>query len=134
MDNMADKIGSILSDEESLKQIMELADMFKNGFGSSDSSNENFSDAENTQKSENSDESSGFSFGDILGNIDPLLIMSLISEFSSSDVHCDLISALRPLLSEEKRVKADKAIKMLKIYRIYTTLKESGALKNLNLF
>ena len=58
-------------------------------------------------------------------------IMSLMESFSGSDPGCDLILALKPLLSKERQQKADKAVKMLRLYNAYIKLKDSGMLNDL---
>ncbi len=132
MENIADKINSLLNDEESMAQIKELAEMF-GGFGDTNSGTDS-SSASSSSNSSSTNSFPGMNFSDILGGVDPALIMSIMSQFQSTDPSCELIMALRPHLSEEKRGKADKAVKMLKLYKIYISLKESGALKDLNLF
>ena len=114
-DDMAEKIQSILSDEESMRQIKELAALFGGELASVSGPA-----AENPPSSE---ETSGVDTG-----INPAQIMGLMSVFSKSDSGCNLIAALKPLLSADKQLKADRAIKMLKLYKVYTALKDSGML------
>lgn len=45
---------------------------------------------------------------------------------SSNDERCALLSALKPLLSEERRHKADEAIKMVQIMELIPKLREQG--------
>ena len=66
-------------------------------------------------------------------NINPLALMQLAGTFSQKDEACELIAALKPFLSDEKQSKADRAIKMLRLYNVFTALKESGMLNDLNL-
>lgn len=113
MDDMSEKIQSLLSDEESMQQIKELAAMFG---GTSD-------------MSEDSHESKPQSDGDM--PINPAALMSLMSGLTKNDKNCDLLIALKPLLSEDKQPRVDKAVKLLRLYNIYSELKESGALGNL---
>lgn len=60
-------------------------------------------------------------------------IASLMSLFSSpqKDPRCELLTALKPLITEDKRPKVDQAIKMLQIMAVLPKLKE---LNILNLF
>lgn len=120
-DGMAEKIQSLMNDEESMRQIKELAEMF----GGSGSGGENVGNAEKPS------EEAPHSSAGLLDGITPTAIMSLMSSFSESDPNCDLIMALKPLLSKDKQQKADKAIKMLKLYNVYISLKESGMLNDL---
>lgn len=112
MDDITEKIQSLLSDEESMKQIQELAAMFSGGTGSE-------------QTVEGKTESSS----DM--GINPLAIMQLIGTISSQDKDCDLLLALKPHLSPEKQQKIDKAIKLMKLYNIFIAMRENGMLNDL---
>lgn len=113
MDDMTEKIQSILSDEESMQQIKELAAML--GVSPDDS-------AANASPPP-------FSSSDL----DPAVLLKLSAAFNSDDKYCSLLYALKPLLSEERQLKADRAIKMLRLYNVYTVLKNSGMLNDLGL-
>ena len=43
----------------------------------------------------------------------------------------DSLLALKPLLREERQSKVDKAVKMLKLFTVWTVLKDSGLLNDL---
>lgn len=66
-----------------------------------------------------------------LGALDPNMLgkisgmMNLLNG-NSNDERCALISALKPLLSEERRHKADEAIKMVQIMELIPKLREQG--------
>lgn len=64
--------------------------------------------------------------------INPVLIMQLVSAFSRSDDNCNLILALRPHLSADKQLKADRAVKLLRIFNAYTALRDSGMLDSID--
>lgn len=120
MDNMNDMISSVLGDPESLQQIKELADLLK-------SETEGGSMAEQVSDKSSSDDSSG--------GFDPAMLMSLmgaVSAAESDDKNRALILALKPYLSSERQAKADKAVKLLKMYAIFNELKKSGMLGNLD--
>lgn len=128
LDDMAKKIQSLLNDEESMKQIQELAEMFGGGMGLGQNNN---SGGENAPPPPPSDSQS--SSDSLFGSIDPMAIMQLSAAFSKKDPNCDLILALKPLLSEDKQQKADRAVKMLRLYNVYTAMKESGILSEFKL-
>lgn len=112
------KISGILSDEESMRQIAELAEMFKSG------ELNNSSPESNVQEKCSSDD----------GMPDMEQIMSLVSlanTFSQQDKNTELLLALRPHLSGARQIKLDKAMKMLKLITVYNTAKESGLLNNI---
>lgn len=118
---MAEKIQSLLNDEESMRQIQELAAMF----GGQEQENGS-PPSGNAPERGNGEASEG-----LAGAISIPAIMSLMDSFSGSDPGCDLILALKPLLSKERQQKADKAVKMLRLYNAYIKLKDSGMLNDL---
>lgn len=134
MDDMMNKIGEILSDPESLKQITELAQMFMSG----KVSDENDADSDQTEnKEEKSDDKaessssentdsifSGFDFSKLIK------IQEIMGAVSGKDKNSELLLALKPHLSEEKQKKVDKAIKLMKIIAVWNIIKDSGMLKD----
>ena len=125
MDDIAEKIGSLLSDEESMRQIRELAAMFSSGNigddASPDSGGENFS----------SEDSTGSESSDDFPNINFAAIIQLMGAMSQSDKNCDLLTALKPHLCPERQIKIDKAVRLLKLYNLFITARESGLLNDL---
>ena len=120
MEDISRKIESLLSDEESMRQIQELAAMFSGG---------EFSGSDNTENSDPPDSSQGENSGG--SGIDPLALFQVLNAASAKDKNCELLSALRPHLSEEKQLRIDKAVKLLKLYNIFTVLRENGLLNDL---
>ncbi len=57
----------------------------------------------------------------LLNNLAPLL-----QAFNSHDERVDFINALRPLLSSERRKKADEAVKIVRLLSVLPLLKERG--------
>lgn len=133
---MNDMIGSLLSDPESLRQIKELADMLgtelsgKGGEGSAEGGSSSGTDALSGLM--------GLLGGD--SGIDIGTVMQLgevISRSGENDKDRELLMALRPHLCEERQQKLDRAVKMLRLWSVFTALKESGLLGKLgdmNLF
>lgn len=109
MDDITQKIQSLLNDEESMRQIQELAAMFSSG--------------DNPPPSQ---ESASGGMG-----INPAAIMQLIGAMSVQDKDCDLLLALREHLSHEKRQKIDKAVKLIKLYNIFIAMRENGMLDDM---
>lgn len=126
LDDIAEKINALLSDEESMRQIRELAAMFSSGnIGeavSPDSGGENFSQEDSTGSESSSDD---------FPNINFAAIFQLIGAMSQSDKNCDLLTALKPHLCAERQIKIDKAVRLLKLYNLFVTARESGLLNNL---
>ena len=127
MDNLMDKIGELLSDEESMKQISELAQMFMSSVP--DESNENADSKEEAgESSEKSSESGG-----IFDNFDFSMLTKLqdiMGAVPQKDKNTDLLLALKPHLKEERQQKIDKAIKIMKLLAVWKVLKDSGMLKD----
>ncbi|MBQ5320214.1 MAG: hypothetical protein J6K17_14075 [Oscillospiraceae bacterium] len=109
MDDITQKIQSLLNDEESMRQIQELAAMFSSG-----------------DTSASAQEQTSESIG-----INPASIMQLIGAMSVQDKNCDLLLALRSHLSPEKQQKIDKAIKLMKLYNIFIAMRENGMLDDM---
>ena len=145
MDDMMAKIQDILSDEESMNQIKQLAGMlgaagneenpdekaqdnsqgmpdFSKLFGSM-SSNQN-------PQSQNSSSDNGLGFD--IGTL--MQLQGLMQSVSSNDKNTELLLALKPHLKEDKQIKVDKAVKLLKLLALWTVVKESGLLKSIDLF
>ena len=53
-------------------------------------------------------------------------LLPLLSALNSRDEREDFICALKPLLSDERRKKADEAMKFVKLLSIIPLLKEKG--------
>lgn len=112
------RITDILKDEESLRQLSELADMLRTG----DFSEGCTETAADTKTGENS--------GDI-PDMDMMLKMTtLAGAMNSQDKNTELLMALRPHLSEQGQQRLDRAIKILKLISVYEMAKESGLLNN----
>ena len=50
----------------------------------------------------------------------------ILQAFNSHDERLDFINALKPLLSEERRHKADEAMKLVKLLSVLPLLRERG--------
>lgn len=118
-DNIAEKIQSLLSDEESMQQIKELASMFSGGAGETALS-----------LPEGNPDGGGDEKNPL--PINPAALMQLVGALSASDKNCDLLNALRPHLRAERRQKLDRAVKLLKLYNIFLTMRENGLLNDLD--
>ena len=109
MDDFAEKISSILSDEESMKQLGDLAAML--GLSPDGSTQQ-----EAPKASENLDMSA------ITG------LMQKMKGFQPDDDNTRFLLALRPLLGEEKQNKIDRAVKILRLLNLLPLISESGLL------
>ena len=122
MDDVMDKVSGLLSDEESVQQLSELAKMFMSEAGeSSEASADEPASAE-----ESSSDSGG------MPDIETILkLTSLAGAFTQSDKNADLLLALKPHLGEEKQKRVDRAVKLLKLIAVWNMAKESGLLNNI---
>ena len=112
MEDMSKKIQEILNDEESMRQINELAQMFSSG-----------DEGEESTESTDSTSEGGM-------NIDPskLLMLQSIMSGANGGKDTELLLALKPLLKDERRARVDKAVKILKLISAVELLKDSGML------
>lgn len=114
MDDISEKIEALLADEESMRQIKELAAMFS------------------ADGSFNGDGNVSGTYPDSPGlpDIDIGAVMRLLGAMSQSDRNCDLLIALRPHLCAERQRKLDRAVRLLKLYNAFTAMRESGMLSD----
>ncbi len=119
MDDIAQRISEILSDEESMKQLGEIAQML--GL-SPDSA------PQPEPRSSSGGESAPPDSGGIPDIAAMMSLVSKIKEAGTDDDNISFLNALRPLLSEEKRPKIDRAVKILRLINLLPILKDSGIL------
>ena len=110
MDDIAGKLTELLSDEESVKQLTELAGMLMNG---------------GEAPAEGSDTAGIPDMSKIMK------LTGLAGSLSHDDKNTGLILALKPHLSPERQKRADKAVKILKLLALWSAAKDSGLLKDL---
>ena len=117
MENLLGKMQELLSDPESMKQISELAQMFKSG------------EMENPI----ADSPPTAPAPEINPGFDPNMLLKVGELFSQQeeDKNTALLLALRPHLGQTRQVKLDKAVRMLKLWHIWKQLQASGMLQNL---
>ena len=116
MDDLSSKLTELLSDPESMNRVRQMAESILGESGEEIPSPSAVPDIS--------------SIGDMLGSGELQSIISVISKMKSAgdDSRVQLISALRPHLSEDRRKRADTAIKILKLLDVLPLIKESGLL------
>ena len=117
MDDLSGKIGEILSDPESMRELSELAAMFRNETGPPP--------AEGT--SPPADPAVGELF-------DPAMLArlgTLMQSQQQPDKNAALLLALRPHLGERRQLRVDKAVKLMRLYALWKTAQQSGMLQDL---
>lgn len=121
MDDTMEKIGKIPSDEESMKQLSELAQLLMN-----DKSNENVPEEKKCDGNDNNNDNNN------MPDIAKIMqLTELMGTFSQSDKNMELLLALKPHLKEERQQRVDKAVKMLKLLAVWNVAKESGLLNDI---
>ncbi|MCR5110616.1 MAG: hypothetical protein K6B38_06860 [Ruminococcus sp.] len=105
MDDVMGKLGELLSDEESVRQLSELAQMMNDG----------------------TDEPIGGS-PDMSGLVK---LSGLIGTMNSEDSNTQLLMALRPHLKVERQERVDRAVKLMKLIAVWNAAKESGLLNDI---
>ncbi|MBR2284023.1 MAG: hypothetical protein IJ874_06345 [Ruminococcus sp.] len=131
MDNNKDltgKISELLSDEESLRQLMELAQMFRSG-DIPDNGDEQDSSAGGAESGTGED-SAAEKPGDMpdIGSI--MRLAGLAGAAAQGDRNTELLTALKPHLSAERQKRVDRAIKLMKLLAVWNLAKESGLLND----
>ena len=124
MEDTMEKIGKILSDEESVRQLTELAQILMNNNDNKNSTNNN----NITDCDINNSNNNNVNVPDIAKMMQ---LTELMGNFSQNDKNTELLMALKPHLREERQIKVDKAVKMLKLMTVWNTAKESGLLNDI---
>jgi len=108
MDDLSQKLNSILSDPKSMEMISSLLGSMK----------EEEPGLPEPKKEEPQD-----------GNIELMLKMApLLSSFNQEDENSKLLAALRPYLKDERKKRLDEAKKIMMLLKALPFLKDSGIL------
>ena len=116
MDDLMQKLQSVLNDKESMQQIQELASMLTSGNGDSPA------ESAPAPSAASGDETLPFDIGKLMQ------LSSMMSQAGKPDKNIALLQALRPLLREENQVKVDRIVKLFRLISLWPVLKESGLL------
>ncbi|MBE6848133.1 MAG: hypothetical protein E7503_08435 [Ruminococcus sp.] len=119
MDDLSEKLQSLLTDPESMKNIAQLAAMMNEDHGAAA---EPLANEETDSCTEPDD---GFDFSKLL------LVGEIMEQLQQQDDDTRLLLALKPYLSEERSKRVDRAVKLLRLYTIVMSLKEKGLLADL---
>lgn len=151
MDDLMSKLQSVLNDEESMKQIKELAGML----GGEPNNQEPPPPVQSPPQMPSDQQGDSPDFSQLIANLSGMMnnsnngtsqtaapdntangvdiqklmqLSTVIASANKSDKNVDLLLALKPLLKEENQMKIDRLIKIFKLFAIYPALKESGLL------
>ncbi len=107
MDDISEKLSELLSDPSALNNIRSMA--------------ENLFESNKEKETQTQNPAGNFDMGKLM------MLMNKINS-SSDDERTNLLRALKPHLSEERRERVEKAIKILKLIDLFPLLKDSGFL------
>lgn len=122
MDDLTQKLQSLLSDPESMRNLSELAGMLHADEPESES--EQSPAAERSDSGASSSEPPPFDFA-------KLLAVGQALSAVRQDETASLILALKPHLSEHRAKRADQAVRMLRLYTAAGILRENGMLNDI---
>ncbi len=114
MDDLTSKLSGILNDPESMERVRKMAEGLFSG-------NEGGSAADSPAAP------TEIAGGDMPDVASIMRVVSLLKQ-RGDDSRSGLLLALRPHLSEERRGRVDKAVKILKLVSIMPLLREQGIL------
>ena len=113
MGDFAEKLNSILGDQQAMGQIMALAQSL---------GKQSPSDQEEKDTVPEPAEDAPPDLSQLMGNLDPKMVqlgMRLMREYQQDDgQNTALLQALRPYLREERRGRLDKAVQIAKMSRL----------------
>ena len=118
MNELTEKLMELLSNSESMEKIKNLSNVIT----------EFKKDPEESQKvSADSEEEAAAKEAAPIEAIQAIMqLMPLLSSVNKEDDNTRLLMALRPHLSENRRAKLDKSIKMLQMLKLLPILKSQG--------
>lgn len=120
MEDIAGKLGDLLSDPEIMSKIQGLSGMFKKSDNNKSKSNSG-EDEDNNEDAE----SQNFEIPpDIIPTI--LKIMPLLSSLKKEDKYTKFLKSLKPLLSEPRQEKIDRCSQIMNLVKILPLLKSGG--------
>lgn len=128
MEELMQKLQSVLNDEQSMKQLSELAGALSGDAENSSASPDisqllgSLGQADSFKSAESKPAADGLDVARLLQ------LQAIMQQANKHDKNVDLLLALKPLLKEENQVKIDRVIKIFKLFAIYPALKESGLL------
>lgn len=145
MDDIASKISELLKDPNTIQQLGAILGQNETGASKDTSSNSNtgfnMPDANtintllgalgqntNNENNQNNSADSSPDTAQMAGMM--MQIAPLLSSLKQDDNSSNLLTALRPFLSEPRRKKLDESSKMLQLMRLLPLLKDTGILES----
>ena len=133
MQDLMSKLQSVLGDEQSMKQLSEIASALSSETPEQASAGNSQPDFAQLLKSLNLEQPQQTAqpaapAGNGLDVSKLLALQTIMQQANKQDKNVDLLLALRPLLKEENQAKIDRLIKIFRLFAVYPALKESGLL------
>ena len=133
MQDLMSKLQSVLGDEQSMKQLSEIASALSSETPEQASAGNSQPDFAQLLKSLNLEQPQQTAqpaapAGNGLDVSKLLALQTIMQQANRQDKNVDLLLALRPLLKEENQAKIDRLIKIFRLFAVYPALKESGLL------
>ncbi|MBE6972135.1 MAG: hypothetical protein E7446_08520 [Ruminococcaceae bacterium] len=133
MAELEDKLSALLSNPDSMAQVMQLAQQLSNSFGAQEQSGPTAQPQQPPQENPAPVDTAGL--GSLLGGMDPKLIMKilpLLQEYGKSNSQTmQLLYALRPFLKEERQSKVERAAQLARLIHLGKAFfKEMGGLEH----
>ena len=133
MQDLMSKLQSVLGDEQSMKQLSEIASALSSETPVQAPANNAQPDFSQLLKSLNLEQPQQTAqpvqpTGNGLDVSKLLALQTIMQQANRQDKNVDLLLALRPLLKEENQAKIDRLIKIFRLFAMYPALKESGLL------
>ena len=127
MQDLMSKLQSVLGDEQSMKQLSEIASALSSETPEQASAGNAQPDFSQLLKSLNLEQPQQAQPAAPAGNgldVSKLLaLQTIMQQANRQDKNVDLLLALRPLLKEENQAKIDRLIKIFRLFAVYPALK-----------
>lgn len=129
MEDIAERLSALLNSPDGMEKLQAAAKSIL-GTGEKDQK-------QRENKSENNKDNQQFSIPDgllsNLGNMQGLMRIMQLLQNRKEDKRTNLLLALKPHLSEERAVRVDRAVSLLRIAELLPVLKEEGLFDSLGL-
>lgn len=142
MDDLTNQLNKILSDPQSMAQIESIMGSLGLNNSQNNEQNNNQNDNQNNeynnsqnQVSSQTQSSSAQQNSNFIPNSDMINMLSslapLLNQMKTEDNSTRLLTALKPMISDERGTKVDQALKILQLMKVFPMLKDSGMLSNI---
>ena len=124
MEDISQKISDLLGSPDGMSKIKAVAEeLLGNGLFQEENNNKAPTESNGLSLPNNILEN--------MGNIEGIMKIAKLLGGNQRDNRIELLKALKPHLSTERKIRVDKAISILKVATLLPLLKEEGLLENL---